>query len=197
MRNSIFPRAGCLVGKAIALMALLGLLAGSDPGFGGESSLTEYQVKSLFLLNFAKYVDWPAPAFETAKAPIVIGLLGGSGEGKFGHELAKAVEGKNVEGRPILIRQMQTPEGLDHCHILFVRSSEKAALVEILGSLKTKPVLTVGETDQFMEQGGVINFVKKEGKIRLEINLDAARLANLQISSKLLNVADVIRGKVK
>jgi hypothetical protein len=57
-------------------------------------------------------------------------------------------------------------------------------------------VLTIGEIDQFLEQGGVINFVKKEGRIRLEISLDAARLANLQISSKLLNVADAVRGKL-
>ena len=66
-----------------------------------------------------------------------------------------------------------------------------------MGKIKTRPVLTVGETDQFMEQGGVINFVKKEGKVRLEINLDAARQAKLEISSKLLNVADVVKGKSK
>ena len=175
-------------------MGLCGLLAGSNRAFGGEASLTEYQVKSLFLLNFAKYVDWPSDAFAVPAAPIVIGVVG---EGKFGGELAKAVEGKNVDGRPVLVRQMQTPEDLGKCHILFIGSSEKTGLVEILVRLKTRPVLTVGETDHFMEQGGMINFVKKDGKIRLEINLDAARQANLQISSKLLNVADVVKGKLK
>ncbi|MEY2428936.1 MAG: hypothetical protein QOJ40_1821 [Verrucomicrobiota bacterium] len=193
-RNRIFPRACCSIGRAVVLLTLFGLLAGSNRGFGGETSLNEYQVKSLFLLHFAKYVDWPADAFEAANAPIVIGVVG---EGKFGGELAKTVEGKNVDGRPILIRQIQTPEELDKCHILFIRASEKMGLAEILGRLKTRPVLTVGEADHFLEQGGVINFVKKEGKVRLEINLDAARQANLQISSKLLNVADVVKGKLK
>src|ERR1700681_3648512 len=70
----------CLIAKAAALMALFGLLAGSNRGFSAETSLTESQVKSLFLLNFAKYVDWPADAFETANAPIVIGMISGTGE---------------------------------------------------------------------------------------------------------------------
>ena len=125
---------------------------------------------------------------------MVIGVLG---EGKFGGDLAKTVEGKSVQCRPILVRQIQTPEDSGKCHILFIGSSEKAGLVEILNRIKTKPVLTVGETDQFMEQGGVINFVKKEGKVRLEINLEAARQAKLEISSKLLSVADVVKGKLK
>jgi hypothetical protein len=193
-RRSVFPRPGRSVGRAFALMSLLSLLAGSARG---ESPLNEYQVKSLFLLHFSKYVEWPTNAFETARTPIVIGLIGGSGEGKFARELAKAVEGKSLDGRPILILQLQASQALDQCHILFVRASEKSDLSEILGRLKTKPVLTVGETDQFMEQGGVINLVKKEGRIRLEINLDAARLANLQISSRLLSVADVVKGKLK
>ena len=194
MRNGIFMRACRLIRKAIAMAAWFGLIAGSNHGFCAETPLTEHQVKSLFLLNFAKYVDWPSDVFTAPDAPIVIGVLG---EGKFGGELAKTVEGKNIQGRPILIRQIQTPEDSGKCHILFIGSSEKAGLVEILKRIKTKPVLTVGETDQFMEQGGVINFVKKEGKVRLEINLEAARQAKLEISSKLLSVADVVKGKLK
>jgi hypothetical protein len=180
--------------QAMAMLGLISSLVGLDLGFCAELSLTEFQVKSLFLFNFAKYVDWPSNTFAAADAPIMIGLIG---DGKFGSDLAKTVEGKNVDGRPILIRQIQTPEEMEKCHILFIRSSEKTGLAEILGRLKTRPVLTVGETDHFVEQGGVINFVKKEGKIRLEINLDAARQANLQISSKLLNVADVVKGKLQ
>ena len=194
MQNGIFLRACRLIRKPIAMAVWFGLLAGSNHGFCAETPLTEYQVKSLFLLNFARYVNWPSDVFTAPDAPFEIGVLG---EGKFGGELAKTVEGKSVQGRPILIRQIQTPEDSGKCHILFIGASEKAGLVEILNRIKTRPVLTVGETDQFMEQGGVINFVKKEGKIRLEINLVAARQANLQISSKLLKVADVVKGKLK
>lgn len=180
--------------KSLALIALLSLFVGSAGALCGEISLTESQVKSLFLLNFAKYVDWPRTAFAAADAPIVIGVIG---DGSFEGELSSAVGGKSVDGRPIRVRRLQTPEDSDTCHILFIRASKTTGLGELLSRIKSKPVLTVGETDQFMEQGGAINFVKKEGKIRLEINLDAARQANVQISSKLLNVADVVRGRSK
>ena len=196
-RNSIVSHGLCRSSKVIALIAFIGVLARASHGFGAETPLSEYQVKSLFLFNFAKYIEWPSNAFATANAPIQIGVIGGSDEGKFARELTRTVEAKNVEGRPILVSQIQTPEDLDKCHILFIRSSEKTRLGEILRRLNTRPVLTVSETDRFLEQGGAINFVKKEGKIRLEISLDAARQAKLQISSKLLSVADVVKGKLK
>ena len=194
MRNKNVRRACGVFAKTIALTALFVSLFEPGRGFSGETSLTEYQVKSLILVSLPKYVDWPSDAFANANTPIMIGVLGDS---KFGAELAKTVEGQNVVGRPIIVRQIQTPEDSDKCHILFIGSSEKTHLADILGRIKAKPVLTVGETDQFLDQGGVINFVKKEGKIRLEINMDAARLANLQISSRLLRVADVVKGKSK
>jgi hypothetical protein len=74
-------------------------------------------------------------------------------------------------------------------------SSEKKRLAEILARIKALPSLTVGETDHFAQQGGVIGFIKREGKVRLEINLEAARQAGLQLSSKLLSVADSVTGK--
>jgi hypothetical protein len=143
-------------------------------------------------LNFTKYVDWPSVSFAGTNTPIIIGLCGGD---KFGDALKKAVEGKTVSGRRIIIQPIEKDDDSGKCHILFISDSDKKHLSVILDKIKALPVLTVGETDQFMEQGGVINFVKKEGKIRLAINLDAARQAKLEISSKLLNVADVVKGK--
>jgi hypothetical protein len=193
-RTGLFPQVQRLLVKMVWLVVLLGLLMDANPGSGAEASFTEYQVKAAFLYNFTKYVEWPAHAFAGASSPISIGVMG---EGILGEELKKAVEAKIVNGRPILVRRIQTPEDSDNVHLLFIGTSEKSRLAEILGRIKTKPVLTVGETDQFLEQGGVINFVKKEGRIRLEINLDAARQAKLQISSKLLSVADTVKGKSK
>jgi len=189
------PRAApcrCLIAKAIVLIACCGLLVGANRGFGAETSLTEYQVKALFLLNFAKYVDWPPVAFAQSNTPILIGLYG---EDKFGDALKKAVGGKTISGRGIIIQPIEKDDIWGNFHILFISDSEKKRLGEILLKIKTLPVLTVGETDQFLEQGGMINFVKKEGKVRLEINLNAARQANLQINSQLLKVADVVKGK--
>jgi len=191
-RTCIVSQARRLLMKAMALMALMGLMLGSNRGFGGEISAAEYRIKSLFLLNFAKYVDWPANAFAAASAPIAIGLIG---EDQFAAELAKTVEGKIVTGRRIVIQPIETDDDLRKCHILFIAGSDRNRQGEILAKIKVLPVLSVGETDQFLDRGGVINFVKREGKVRLEINLDASRQANLVISAKLLSVADVVKGK--
>ena len=186
LKNKLFRQVAALLGLAFFLLA-------SSFGFGGEVPATEYQVKAVFLFNFAKYVDWPAAAFTNASAPITIGVLG---EDRFDDNLRRTVAGKTVNGRAFVIRHIAVDESTEGCHILFISDSEKKRLGEILDKIKARPVLTVGETGQFLESGGMINFVKKEGRIRLEINLDAARQAGLQISSKLLNVADAVKGKL-
>jgi hypothetical protein len=178
--------------KAMTVMALFGFVLGSNRGFGGETSLAEYRVKSLFLFNFATYADWPTNAFATAGAPFAIGLIG---DDKFAAELAKTVAGKTVSGRRIVMQPIEKDDDLGKCHILFIAESDQKRLGEILDKIKTLPVLTVGESDQFLERGGVINFVKREGKVRLEINLDAARQARLAISVRLMGVADAVKGK--
>jgi hypothetical protein len=175
-----------------SLIACLGLFCMTGHVAGDEVTMTEYQVKALFLLNFIKYVDWPQGSFSDASAPVIIGVYG---EDRFGDSLKKAVQGKIIAGRRIIIQSFGKNDALAQCNILFISDSEKAHLGEILNKIKELPVLTVGESDQFLEQGGMIHCVKKEGKVRLEINLDSARQANLQISSKLLNVADIVKGK--
>ena len=185
-------RAGRILARAIPMLASFGFLEWPNGAAASELSLTEYQVKSLFLLNFSKYVDWPAAAFDAAAAPIVIGLLG---ETNLNEALQTAVAGKIIGGRRVVIQLVAADGEIGKCHILFVSTSETKRVGEILGKIKALPVLTVGEIDQFMDEGGAINFVKKEGKVRLEINLTAARLAGLEISSKLLSVADTVKGR--
>jgi hypothetical protein len=159
-----------------------------------EMTLTEYQVKALFLLNFTKYVEWPEVAFSTTNAPVTIGLYGG---GRFLEIVKKAAASKTVNGRPILVEAIEKGMAPEKCQMLFISDSEKKLTGQILEKLKGLPVLTVGENDQFLSQGGVVNFVKKDANIRLEINLDAARQSKLKISSKLLNVADSVTGRAR
>jgi hypothetical protein len=186
-------KTGHLLAKLTGLMVLLGLLAAPNRSICGDApSLTEYQVKALFLLNFTKYVEWPAETFESADSAFKIGVVG---EDRFGEDLKKAMTGKMVNGRAITVQQLGKEVDGSKFQILFISASEKNRLREILDKVKTTPVLTVGETEQFTQSGGVINFTKKDGKVRLEINLDAAHGAKLQLSSKLLGVADVVRGK--
>jgi hypothetical protein len=191
-RNNQFSLLLSLLRKLIELVAVIGLLMGATPARAGEPLITEYQVKALFLLNFVKYVDWPSSAFAQAETPMIIGVFG---TGEIEGDLSKSVKNKSINGREIVMRRIGKAEDFDRCHILFISHSEKRHLGEIFNKIKTLPVLTVGESEQFIEKGGIINFVKKEGKVRLEINADSALHSGLQISSKLLNVADVVKGK--
>jgi hypothetical protein len=177
---------------ASVVLAFLGLVLGVADSFAQAPAFTEYQVKALFLLNFAKYVEWPAEAFADATTPIAIGVVG---EDPFDGRLEKAVMGKSVGGRAIVIRKVSNDDDLPKCHILYISILEKKRLAAVLAKVKATPVLTVGESEHFAQEGGVISFVKKDEKIRLEIDLNAARQARLQLSSKLLSVADVVRGK--
>lgn len=154
-----------------------------------EPQLSEAQVKAAFLVNFPKYVDWPAEAFAKTNSPIVISVLGGN---KLGDELAKMVAGKTIEGHPLALKPVTKDEEiLEGCHILFVGANERQRFPAILKKFGKAPVLTVGESDDFLADGGIINLSKQDKRISLVVNLAAARKAGLRISSKLLNVAHV------
>ena len=178
--------------RIVLLVVLYGLTLAASLARGEESSFSEYQVKALFLLNFARYVDWPASAFTNTSAPVQVGVCGGD---KVGDLLEKAVAGKSFGGRSIVIRRLSGTADAAHCQILFISASEKKQLREVLASVRDLPVLTVGECPEFVGAGGIINFIMRDGRVRLEIDLDSARRAGLQISSRLLSVADVVHGK--
>ena len=159
---------------------------------GVAASLQESQVKGLFLLNFAKYVDWPPTAFAEDTSPMTIGIWG---ESKLTETLKILVAGKSIGNHTIAVRQIEESDDFTQCHILFISDSAAARMPGILEKAAALPILTVGENDAFARYGGIINFVLKNGNVRLEIDLAAARKAGLTISSRLLAVADVVKGK--
>jgi len=170
----------------------LSLWCGLCPFSRADGALPEYQVKALFLLNFTKYVDWPPQVFAGSNTPITIGIYG---ESKLGEALQLVVAGKSVGGRTIVIRQLQSTDDSSQCQILFISESAASRTSGILDKTCALPILTVGEDATLAQHGGIINFVLKNGNVRLEIDLAAARKAGLTISSRLLAVADVVKGK--
>jgi hypothetical protein len=153
---------------------------------------TDTQVKAALLYNIAKYVDWPAPSFASTSAPVVVGIAGGGG---FGAEFEKLIAGKQIGDRPIQIRRVAREPDLKECHALFIGATDKKQQAELLDWAKKLPVLTVGESDDFLAQGGIIRFVLKENKVRFQVNLKPARQAQLGISARVLSVADAVLGK--
>jgi hypothetical protein len=153
---------------------------------------TEYQLKALCLLNLAKYVDWPAQVFPETNSPIIIGIIG---ENKFEGDLKEEMAGKCIGGRKIMVTAVASEKEYRRCQILFIGASDTALEAEVLKGVKSLPVLTVGETEQFARDGGIIDFTTRDEKVRFAIDLNAARAVGLGISSKLLSLAETVRGK--
>lgn len=149
----------------------------------------EYQVKAAFLYNFAKFVEWPAPALPGSSAPFRICVLG---HDPFGDALTTIVQGKSIAGHAILSLQVQSPAEARSCHVLFLSESDPENLKHELDRLRDLPVLTVGDSADFLPLGGMINFVLEQDRVRFEINLAAAERHHLKLSSKLLAVARVV-----
>jgi len=149
----------------------------------------EHLIKAAFLYRIAKFVEWPAEAFAGPHAPVIIGILS---EEPLDAAL-NAIKDKSVKGREVVIKRFARIEDLQKCHILFISASKRKYLPQIFDALKGLHVLTVGEIKNFVESGGIVNFVTVKKKIGMEINIDTAKKAGLKISSMLLGVSKIIR----
>jgi len=170
------------------ILAALGSLC--VPAGRTQDAPTEYQVKAAFLFNFAKFVDWPESSFATPQSPFSLCVLGVD---PFGRALDDALAGKAIANRPVLVSRLKEPASARQCQIAFISSSEKVRWPAIFGALRGANVLLVGEADGFAASGGTIQFTLEENRVRFSINTDAAERAHLQISSKLLALAKIVR----
>jgi hypothetical protein len=186
----MFRRLGILI---VALSVSLSWAPEALAQARDASDSSEYLIKAGFIFNFAKFVDWPAAAFSQPDSPIVIGILGTD---PFGTIIDKTVQDKRIGARGFVVKRLKwgaDPKDLRECKILFVGASERAHLDELVQILRGLPILTVGETPGFAERGGVIRFVLEDNRVRFEVNVDAARQADLTISSRLLTLARIIQ----
>lgn len=178
-RQSAWVRAGLL--RPILLLAMF-----HGGAYGQAPSATEYQVKAAYLYNFAKFVEWPPASFPSESGAFHICVYGPD---PFGKELQDITRNKMVNGRTFEISQLSDLQQVRGCHILFVSSSGKTPIKQILDSVRGSSVLTVGDSQGFAERGGMINFLLENDRVQFEVNRKAAEDAGLKISSKLLSVA--------
>jgi hypothetical protein len=150
---------------------------------------TTSEIEAVFLFNFSQFVDWPSQVFAEPDSPIVISVLGSD---PFGTTLDEVVRGEVVKGRSLIVRRFQRVEQLTDTQILFISRSERGRLESILTTLKGRSVLTVSDIEGFANNGGIICFVLVDNKIRLRVNLQAAKAAGLTLSSKLLRPAQIV-----
>jgi len=176
---------------------LLALLAAacwsSHPTLAQQpAASSECEAKAGFLLNFLKYVEWPSATNSNTNAPMQICLIG---KDQLGSSLSSLIKSKTIDGRIVVLENGDAECAWRQCQLLFVSGSENRKVEEILAAVKDLPVLTVGETEDFLEKGGMISLVMRDKTVRLEINLVAAEAAGLKISSRLLAVADAVKRK--
>jgi YfiR/HmsC-like len=173
--------------RALLLLLLL-CLAGLAPARAAGPS--EYQVKAVFLFNFSQFVAWPAQAFGAADTPFSICIVGAD---PFGPELDATVRGENVQGHPFVIRRYPNPGALESaCHIVFIGDSSVTQLENILKGLDDRAILTVSDIERSAERGTMIQFASEHNRLRLRINIAAAKAAGLTISSKLLRPSEIV-----
>jgi hypothetical protein len=163
--------------------------------FGAEAAQAqqseEYRVKAAFLFHFAQLVDWPAEALGDEKNPLTVCTMG---KDPFGGDLETTLQGKSIGNRAVQIKHLKERQEVPGCQVLFIGNSERKDLPALLAALKDAAVLTVGESDDFAKQGGMIGFSMDNNKVRFDINVDAASRAKLKISSRLLLLAKSVIG---
>jgi hypothetical protein len=176
------------------IILALALIVSADTARAESGDSQEYKVKAAFLYNFIKFVDWPKEKVADSNS-ITVGIIGKSLFGK----AFEPLKGKQAKDKKVIIKKfkgieesrqsIEQIEALRKCHVLFVCRSEEKHLNEIIKSVKGHNVLTVGDMEDFLESGGIINFLMENEKVCFEIDNAAAKRAKLDIRSKLLRLA--------
>lgn len=147
------------------------------------------QVKAAFLYNFTRFVNWPASSFSSSSDPFIIGIIGND---PFGQYIEELVKGEKIGNHPIIIKRYYSLENIEDSHILFINTSDRDRIRRILSIVRNKSILTVSDTENFTDFGGAVHFYRHENKIRLKINISSAKNSRLEISSKLLSLAEIV-----
>jgi hypothetical protein len=174
--------------SAVAALLLLSFFLPQRVSAAAPAS--EAEIKAVLLFHLTQFVTWPTSSVKSATFDI-----GVVGPDPFGGALDTVVAGEKANGKPIRIVRSSRARDLPDCPLVFVSAQARESLSRIFTDLGNRPTLTVGDTEEFIEQGGMIRFRRTpEKKIRLQIQLNRARQSGLNISAQLLRVSDVIPG---
>lgn len=150
----------------------------------------EYRIKAVFVLNFARFVEWPGTAFTDADEPLTICIAGSD---PFNGLLEQLTQGETVQGRRLVVKKMRAGETMDHCQVLFISQAAWDQLPQIMRATKGTSMLTIGDTEEVVRHGLIIGFVREGTKIRFVINEATARTAGLRISARILKLSRIPR----
>ncbi len=184
----------CIPVKIIVLLCTVLLGSSAVKPAAAQGSAEEYQVKAAFLFHFAQLVEWPAGALNTSDQSINLCIFDDEPRRR---ELQNTIEGKPIGDRVLRVRMLdQQQQSILGCNILFLSREESRRQAAVLRSVRDLPVLTVGETDDFLSDGGMIHFHLDGDKVRFDINANGADSSHLRISSRLLLLATSVTHSV-
>ncbi len=172
------------LGRWLTCLLLLHSLIAAPAQAEPETKPTQYEVEAAYLFDFGKFVAWPSAA--QSDAPFLICVLG---QDPFGPVLDRTVAGESLRGRPVQDKRITRPQDATGCSILYISSSESGRLSKILSTIQEAPVLTVSDIPDFVQQGGMVQFVLRDGRVRFEVNLAPTQSNGLSMSSELLKVS--------
>lgn len=173
-------------------LATCAVLVSGLPAQKPVYSATDEQVRAAFLYQLAQYVTWPE---NKNREPLRFCVLGND---KLADMLGGVLQGKSIQERSLTVGKVSGPEQLAGCNVGFLSIGRRKQLQELLVHWSYPPVLLVGEMDGFAELGGMVNLKIDEGRVSIEINLNTARRAGLDMRSQLLRLARIVpkaRGK--
>jgi len=174
-------------GVLLLALAFAGTPLQAAAGSPGRADSRE--VKAVFLVNFLSFTEWPATKLGQAPARLVIAVLG---DPSFGAVVEKAAAGHTVNGRPIAVQIVESPEQAMGAHLVFIASSQTRRLPAVLRTLASATVLTVSDTDGFAQEGVAINLYTFDNRVRIEVNSTAAARAGVHLSANLMRLARVV-----
>jgi hypothetical protein len=179
----------CLLAGSPGLTGLLLSQATQPTTAGRRGASLEYQVKAAYLLNFTRYVEWPSQTLGPADSPVTMCVLGAD---PFGNVLDATIRGKTTHGRAIAVRRIRASSETDRCHLVFISRNTWRAQRDLPKRLRAQGLLTVGESEDFAQEGGVIGFIIQNETVRFVVNAEASDRAGLRISSRMLSLAAAV-----
>lgn len=188
MATALLRPQGLLALGMIALLGLVPSLGQEPPSKPGKTPTRgkEYEVKAAVLYKLGRFVTWPASAFQGSDAPFTLASVG---KNPFDDILANMVTGKRITNRPPRVQHFDGPSDLAPCQILFVTAEALTHMPTLRRRARAEHILTVGETEDFLEQGGMVHMAVVDDRLRLSINVAEAAEADLRISASLLRIS--------
>ena len=173
--------------RALAVLFAAALLS---PSPAGAQQVTERDVKAAFLYNFTRFIEWP-PNTPPASQPFRLCVVA---DGPIVSAIQRTMQGESVKGRPAETLVLTSPAETRSCQILFIEQQHVDHAAPMLAAVRDLPVLTVSDAKGFASGGGAIEFLLEDGRVRFDVNTEAAKRAGLSISSRLLQVARSVDG---